>query len=90
MRVYKYYVDVETMIRADGSLDPVAMFWKGHRYEVDKVIKIRETFCKAGGCGVRYTCRFGSDERNLFWERNRWFLESEVYEPTMLENNKIS
>lgn len=79
MKLFKYYVDVETLIFADGSLQPMFVHWNSRRYRVDKVLSVRETFSKAGGTGICYRCRFGQQERNLFWERSRWFLESEVY-----------
>lgn len=85
MKVFKYYVDVVTMIFKDGMLQPLWIVWNDRRYRVDKVVSVRETYSKAGGCGICYQCRFGQMERNLFWERNRWFLESEVYQPDLME-----
>lgn len=83
--VYKYYVDVITMIFQDGTLRPLFVQWEDHRYKVDKVISVREMFSKAGGCGICYLCRMQGQDRKLFWERNRWFLESEVYLPGLEE-----
>ncbi len=85
MKLFKYYVDVITLIGHDGKLRPLYICWDHHRYTVDKVLSVRETYSKAGGSGICYRCRMGSQERNLFWERNRWFLESEVYIPGMEE-----
>ncbi len=84
-RLHKYYVDVLTLISHEGNLQPVFILWDNHCYKVDKVLSIRETYSKAGGCGICYQCRLGQNERNLFWERNRWFLESEVYLPGLEE-----
>lgn len=86
MKVFKYYIDVDTLIRSDGTLEPLIIYWQDRRFRVSKVLSIRETFSRAGGSGICYLCRFGSQERKLFWERNRWFLESEVYVPEMEEN----
>lgn len=89
MKLFKYYVDVVTMIYSDGSLQPLFVCWDHHKYKIEKVTSVRETFSKAGGCGIRYTCRmYGGEDRNLFWERNRWFLESEVYIPGLEEKIK--
>lgn len=87
MKLFKYYVDVDTLIFHDGRLLPLFVYWKDHRYRVDKVVSIRETYSKAGGSGICYTCRFGSQERKLFWERSRWFLETEFYTPEMEDQN---
>lgn len=86
MRMFKYYVDVETLIGADGSLCPRALYWKERRFAIDQVLSVRETYSKAGGSGICYECRLGGQQRRLFWERSRWFLESEVYVPEMAEN----
>lgn len=85
MNVFKYYVDVVTLIFRDGRLEPMYIYWKDRRYRVDKVLSVRETYSRAGGAGICYVCRFGQQERSLFWERNRWFLESEVFVPEMQE-----
>jgi len=85
VKVFKYYVDVATMIFRDGQIEPLWVVWCDRRFRVDKVISVRETYSKAGGCGICYRCRFGQSERSLFWERNRWFLESEMYFPEQLE-----
>lgn len=85
MNLFKYYVDVITLIYRDGRIQPMFIYWKDRRYKVDKVVSVRETFSKAGGGGICYLCRFGGQERSLFWERNRWFIESEVYEPELRE-----
>ncbi len=89
MKLYKYYVDVVTLIFYDGTFKPLFVCWDHHHYRIDKVLTVRETYSKAGGCGICYTCRIGSQQRNLFWERNRWFLESEVYIPGLEERQKL-
>lgn len=81
MDLFKYYVDVITRIDRHGHLEPLVLEWQGKNYRIDRVISVRETFSRAGGCGICYECRFGSKKRNLFWERNRWFIESSVYIP---------
>ena len=57
------------------------MEWENRTYKVDKILSVRETYSRAGGCGMRYECRFGSQVRRLFWEKDRWFLESTIYIP---------
>lgn len=89
MKIFKYYVDVVTLIYKDGMLQPMAIYWRDHRYRIDKVLSVRETYSKAGGAGICYRCRFGDQERSLFWEKNRWFLESEIYAPELQENVSV-
>jgi NADH:ubiquinone oxidoreductase subunit F (NADH-binding) len=77
MALYKCYVDVITLIHANGMLQPMAVVWQNHTYKVRQILTVRETFSQAGGCGVCYACRFGNGAmRNLFWEKDRWFVES--------------
>lgn len=85
LKLFKYYIDVITLISSEGSLQPLWVIWKDRRYRIEKITSVRETFSKAGGAGICYRCRFGDQDRNLFWERNRWFLESESYFPEMME-----
>lgn len=79
MQTGKQYLDVITLIREDGTLRPLFICWNHQRYRIDKVLSIREIYSKAGGCGICYTCRMGEHRHNLFWERNRWFIELESY-----------
>lgn len=77
MRLYKRYVDVVTMINKTGELMPLTMVWdNGVMYEIDQVLEVRNAASQVGGCGMLYRCRIGKVERNLFFERNRWFIES--------------
>ena len=75
----KIYVDVNARFTADGRLIPKEIIWSnGEKYEIDKVIaEQRRASLKAGGCGIRYTCRIMGGEHYLFYEENyRWFVEA--------------
>ncbi|MBB5182523.1 hypothetical protein [Catenisphaera adipataccumulans] len=76
--MYKYYIDVVTLVGKEGQLQPLFVRWQEKTYKIDQVLAKQEKFSPAGGCGVCYKCRFGSQIRNLYWEKDRWFLESEV------------
>lgn len=73
----KIYVCVKAVFYADGSLQPVTLVWEdGREYTVDKVLDIRRAASlKAGGTGIRYTCRIAGKETYLFFEEGRWFME---------------
>ena len=46
------------------------------RYPIDRITDVRyATSLKAGGCGIRYTCRILGKERYIFLEENKWFVE---------------
>ena len=78
----KRYVDVEVLWTKDGSIIPTAIIWNSaegtERFEVTKVLSgPRSMASKAGGVGKRYEIQIGRSKRNLFREKDRWFIESE-------------
>lgn len=74
----KQYVSVTARFDCDGNLLPVAIHWKdGRSFDIDRVLDIRyAASLKAGGAGIRYSCRIANKERYLFLEDNRWFVDS--------------
>ncbi len=73
----KVYVDVLLRQEKNGKITPLAITWEnGEVYEVDKVTHVcKATSLKAGGAGLRFTCRIGRRESYLFLEGDRWFVE---------------
>lgn len=73
----KIYVTVKAIFYPEGLLKPVSLIWEdGREYMVDKVLDIRRAASlKAGGLGIRYTCRIANKETYLFFEEGRWFME---------------
>lgn len=77
MRLYKRYVEVIARISKEGKITPLVLVWdNGCKYEIDRVLEIRNAASQVGGCGVLYRCRIQGQERNLYYEINKWFLES--------------
>ncbi|MGB4984423.1 MAG: hypothetical protein WBO70_01435 [Erysipelotrichaceae bacterium] len=80
MSLYKRYVDVETLITKEGQYVPLKLYWNQDgavlKYEIDKIIMIKKSYSIVGGCGILYKCKIQGHVRNLFWEQNRWFIES--------------
>ncbi|MFR8001876.1 MAG: hypothetical protein ACLU62_03050 [Hydrogeniiclostridium sp.] len=74
----KKYVDVTAIFRSDGAILPLEIRWEdGRRYPIDRVLDIRRAASlKAGGAGIRYTCRIGGRPKYLFLEENKWFVEA--------------
>ncbi len=76
---YKVYVDVVAEFSKDGILRPRSFTWiDGQKYEIQSITDIRRAASlKAGGAGMRYTCRIWGREAHLYYEDdNRWFMES--------------
>ncbi len=74
----KVYVEVTAAFSADGGVVPLAVRWQdGTVFAVDRVLDVRPAAAlKAGGCGMRYTCRIRGQQTYLFLEEDRWFVEA--------------
>lgn len=66
--VRKVYVEVTAKFDTEGNITPLAVTWKdGTVYEIDKIVdKRRAASLKAGGIGVRYTCRIRNQESSIY------------------------
>ena len=73
----KVYISVTVLYYDSGGFIPIAIIWEDDReYWINKVIDIRRAASlKAGGTGIRYTCRMEGKEVYLFFEDDRWFME---------------
>jgi len=73
----KVFVTVTAEFDPEGRLTPLSFVWEdGHRYEIDRVLDTRRAASlKAGGMGLRYTCRVRGIQTYLFLEEGRWFME---------------
>lgn len=74
----KVFVDVIAKFGTDGSIIPYRIKWEdGTVYHIDQILKVcRAASTKAGGAGIRYTCRIGSNITNIYLEENKWFCEA--------------
>lgn len=74
----KQYISVTARFDEDGNLLPLKIHWNdGRSFDIDKVTDIRyAASLKAGGAGLRYTCKISGNERYLFLEENRWFVDT--------------
>ena len=74
----RVYVKVIAEFDEAGGVRPLSVEWEdGRRFEVDRVTDIRRAAStKAGGQGIRYTCRIMGRETWLFEDNGRWFVEA--------------
>ena len=77
MKYKKKYVEVTARFDTEGRVFPLKILWEdGSSYFIDKVLDVRPSASlKAGGAGIRYTCRINMTEKFLFLEESRWFVE---------------
>ena len=75
--LYKRYVDVVALIDKQGNLTPLILRWdNGVQYPIDRILEVRKAVSEVGGSGILYRCRIQNHQRKLFYENNRWFIES--------------
>lgn len=74
----KKYVDMIVQYTEDGQIIPLAVHWSaGELFEIDKVLDVqRAASLRAGGTGIRYTCRIKGREKYIWLEEDRWFVEA--------------
>lgn len=75
----RIYVGVTAYFKPDGTFYPISLSWAdGRVYPVDKILDMRRAASlKAGGVGLRFTCRILGQQRFLFYDDThyRWFVE---------------
>ena len=76
----KVYVQVAVIVRKDGSIRPSCIYWgDGEKYKIGRIRSaVPRASTKVGGRGIRYTVEIGGQERYLFDEDGRWFVEQEI------------
>lgn len=74
----KQYVSVTAKFDSDGNILPLSIHWDdGRSFDIDRITDIRyAASLKIGGAGIRYTCRIKQNEKYLFLEDNRWFVNN--------------
>ena len=76
---FKIYVKVRADHLLDGTTRPLLFRAEdGPACRIDRVLDVREApSLKAGGQGVRYTCRVGERTLYLFYDEPYWFVEAQ-------------
>jgi len=73
----KTFVEITAKHCVDGSVRPLTLKWEdGREFKIDRVIDVRKAASlKAGGLGIRYTCKILGRAVYLFDDEGRWFIE---------------
>ncbi len=82
MRYEKVYVEVLVRFKKEGGMRPVAVVWEdGRAFPIDKIIKTGLAPGKTGAVlPIRYVCAFGEKIRPLYFEKERWYVETAYVE----------
>lgn len=79
--LYKRYITVIELHDLKGQVTPIQVLWDSingsKAYRIDKILSVRKAASVVGGCGIRYECLIKGEKRNLFFEKDRWFIESQ-------------
>lgn len=69
-------MEVTAHHNAQGFVRPLILWWDdGRKYEIDRVLDVRRAASlKAGGIGIRYTCRILGKERYLYLDEDKWYV----------------
>lgn len=73
---YKRYIDVVVHVDQYGQIKPLIIVFDHQKYHIDKIVEVKKAHSQVGGSGIRYRCLIQNQQRNIFLERNRWFIES--------------
>jgi len=73
----KTFVKVTAEHDESGHIKPILLTWSdGRKFEIDRVTDVRlAPSLKAGGLGIRYTCKICGKEVYLFYDEGKWFVE---------------
>lgn len=73
----KINLEVNADFDLDGNILPRSITWEdGRVFEIERVLDIRRAASlKAGGVGIRYSCRIWGKTVSLFNEEGCWFIE---------------
>lgn len=80
----KRYVPVVVRIDEMGEKKPLALEYEGKRYKIDRVLYWESASCNSvGGVGIKYTCVVWGKIRELWEEKDQWFVvtEDKPYDP---------
>ncbi len=74
----KVIIAVKAEFDVSGQLTPISFRWEnGMDYAISRVIdRRRAASLKAGGSGIRYTCKVDGKLIYLFYDESVWYLES--------------
>lgn len=73
----KTFVKVMAEHDESGHTKPLFLTWTdGRQFEIDRITDVRQAASlKAGGLGLRYTCKIMGKEVYLFCDEGKWFVE---------------
>lgn len=80
METRKLHINVIAEFLPNGHIVPLSIvLYDGRCYPVDQVLDVKSAAnMKVGGAGIRYICTIEGQQRSLWREGDRWFVEEAV------------
>lgn len=77
----KEYIRVYAVFTIEGNVIPKSfLFSDGNVYKIDKIKNVeRKASTKAGGSGLRYTIIVSGQEKYVFRDEDKWYIEKEIF-----------
>lgn len=71
------FIDVYAKMTTDGTPKPISIIWEdGREFSIDRILDIRKrASTKGGGAGLRYLVKIKNQEKYLFLNQDKWFIE---------------
>lgn len=71
----RQYLEVNALMRKDGSIIPLSFVWEDERIKVDRVISVKAgKSLKEYAPGYVFNCRTGSKLYMLGFDGERWYI----------------
>jgi|GEM_PF-443268 len=72
----RIYVDVVYLQKKDETVVPLMIVWEdGRKYRIDRILDRQFRPLENGIRGLRFSCVIQRQQRYLFREGDRWFIE---------------
>ena len=76
----KEYIKVYAVFNTNGYVIPKSFLYSdGNIYKIDKVKNMeRKASTKVGGSGIRYTVLIQGEEKYIFRDEDKWYIEAKI------------
>ena len=73
----KKYVKVLTEVDEIGKKTPKIIVFGDREFVIDRVLEVKKcASMKVGGVGERYKVRINNHDTYIYYEKDKWFVES--------------
>ena len=71
----KKYIRITVVVDKDGTMTPKEILWEdGRVFPIRRVLDRKHVITAAGGAAVCYVCLIGKKRKELYREKDRWYI----------------